>query len=216
MSIVHCVASTRRDSPLPSPAGGGVGRFLVTIAAATAAGFGGGLLARPPAAPADSSAAAVAAESGAPAARLFPTALPAAAGVPGSAALDAPANRRSADALVAVIRSGGDDRRLEALETALESAVELPDGLLVSVYEQPGSEALRKLAFETHIDAIASDVEAARAAMQSAAASDSPAVQAEAYARLDLLAAYEANVAEAEARLRQANPGMAGGASPPS
>lgn len=96
------------------------------------------------------------------------------------------------DAVVNALRGVDDSQRLAALETALAYDVELPAGLLAELHQQPGSEELRLLAFDRHVDSLATDVESARAAMVSATASDSAAVRAEAYRRLEQLEAYEA------------------------
>jgi hypothetical protein len=119
----------------------------------------------------------------------------AAAAIRVPAALDAAApaiGTPDPGAVIGAIRGGDESRRLAALETALEHDVELPPGLLVETYEQPGSEELRLLAFERHIDSLATEVENARAAMMAATGSDSAAVRTEAIRRLDQLAAYEA------------------------
>ncbi len=95
------------------------------------------------------------------------------------------------DAVIAALQSGDDAARTAALESALAYDIGLPPEVLADVYEHAGDEELRLLAFTTHIDSLATDVEAARSVMQAATGNTSAGVRAEAERRLGELAAYE-------------------------
>jgi hypothetical protein len=96
--------------------------------------------------------------------------------------------------LAASLAGGTDAERLAALTTALEYDVELPAERLIAAYENDASDQVRLLAFTTYVDTLATQVDAARAAMQAATGNTSDVVRMEAARRLDELAAYEAQM----------------------
>jgi len=93
--------------------------------------------------------------------------------------------------LAASLAGGTDAQRLAALTTALEYDVELPAERLIAAYEHDASDQVRLLAFTTYVDTLATQVDAARAAMQAATGNTSDVVRMEAARRLAELAAYE-------------------------
>ena len=112
---------------------------------------------------------------------------------------DAPAPTTASE-LVTALTSGTDSERQAALTKALQYDIEIPPDLLINAYVNDPSDDVRLLAFTTYIDSVSDDVEAARAALQSATNNTSSIVQAEAYRRLDDLARYEAGLAAAAAQ----------------
>lgn len=115
-------------------------------------------------------------------------------GVAAFDASEASAQSPDPERLLQALVNGDDAERLAALHTALENDVEVPPERLIAAYQYDASDELRLLAFTTYIDSIATRVEFARDAMQSATANSSVAVRDEATRRLEQLVAYEAQL----------------------
>jgi hypothetical protein len=109
---------------------------------------------------------------------------------PAVACADAPAPADAARVLQAIER-GSDRERLDGLMQARDEQVNVPDGVLKSLYETDGSDAVRLAALETYLERHADTAAAQRAALESALYVPSAAIQREARQRLDELEAAE-------------------------
>jgi hypothetical protein len=94
------------------------------------------------------------------------------------------------------VAEGTESERQAALTRALQAGIDLPRELLRVTYGSDPSESVRLLAFTTYVDAVSDNRVEVRAALESGAYNDSPAVQAEAQRRLAELDSYERALAE--------------------
>lgn len=113
----------------------------------------------------------------------------------------ATAEARDTARLQQTLRDGGSEaERHAALLALLADGGQVPVEVLRQAVENDASDRVRLLAFTAWMDAIVSDVQATKAALDAAQYIPSAAVQAEARRRGDELAAYEQAVADGRLR----------------